>query len=157
TDIRQQYAEEIRTNTKTTSAPLLRAFSSVPREKFVGSGPWQVLSRVPGQMQPQVAEVTDPEDLYHDVAIMLDPARSLTNGNPGTVVPWIEALGLSIGSSVFHLGCGTGYYAAIMSEMVGPTGRVSAIEIDPVLAAEARANLAPYSNVEVLEMDGGVI
>ena len=81
TDIRQRYAEEIRTNTNVTSAALLRAFASVPREEFVGSGPWKVLSRAPGQMQPQVADVTDPAELYHDVAILLDP-RGTQAGKP---------------------------------------------------------------------------
>jgi len=155
TDIRQRYAEEIRANAKVTSPALLKAFASVPREEFVVPGPWKVLSRTPGQMQPQVEEVTEPAELYHDVAIVLDPSRSLTNGNPGTVAPWLEALNLSIGKSVFHLGCGTGYYTAIMAELVGPKGRVTAVEIDPALAAQARANLSTYSYVEVIHEDGG--
>jgi protein-L-isoaspartate O-methyltransferase len=150
-DIRQRYAEEIRTNTHLTSPDLLKAFAAVPREDFVGSGPWKVLSRVPGQMQSQVADVTDPAELYRDVAILLDPSRSLTNGNPGTLAPWVDALNLSAGKSVFHLGCATGYYTAIMAEMVGPKGRITAVEIDPALAAQARANLSRYSNVEVVQ------
>jgi len=157
TDIRQRYAEEIRANANFTSPALLRVFASVPREEFVGPGPWKVLSRMPGQMQPQVEEVTDPAELYHDVAIVLDPSRSLTNGNPGTLAPWLEALNLSTGKSVFHLGCGTGYYTAIMAELVGSKGRVTAVEIDPALAAQARANLSTYSNVEVVHEDGGVM
>ena len=157
TDIRQRYAEEIRINANVTSAALLRAFASVPREEFVGSGPWKVLSRVPGMMQPQVADATDPAELYHDVAILLDPSRSLTNGNPGTLAPWLDALNLSMGKSVFHLGCGTGYYTAIMAEMVGREGRVTAVEVDPALATQARANLARYPNVEVVEGDGGLL
>jgi protein-L-isoaspartate(D-aspartate) O-methyltransferase len=155
--IRQRYAEEIRANTNITSAALLKAFASVPREVFAGSGPWKVLSRVPGQMQPQAVDVTDPTELYHDVAILLDRSRSLTNGNPGTLAPWLDALNLSTGKSVFHLGCGTGYYTAIMAEMVGPKGRVTAVEIDPALATQAQANLARYPNVELVEGDGGLV
>ena len=60
TEIRHRYAEEIRINTKVSSALLLKAFQNVPREDFVGSGPWKVLSPVPGQTRPQIAEVTDP-------------------------------------------------------------------------------------------------
>jgi protein-L-isoaspartate(D-aspartate) O-methyltransferase len=156
-DIRQRYAEEIRTNTNVTSGALLKAFASVPREEFVGAGPWRVLSRVARQMQPREADITDPAELYHDVAIYLDPSRSLTNGNPGTLATWLDALDLSIGKSVFHLGCGTGYYTAIMAEMVGAKGRVTGVEIDSLLAAQARANLARYPNVEVVEGDGGVV
>jgi len=108
-------------------------------------------------MQPQVADVADPAELYHDVAILLDPSRSLTNGNPGTLAPWLDALNLSMGKSVFHLGCGTGYYTAIMAEMVGLKGRVTAVEVDPALATQARANLARYPSVEVVEGDGGLV
>jgi protein-L-isoaspartate(D-aspartate) O-methyltransferase len=156
TDIRRRYAAEVRANANVTSPALLTAFASVPREEFVGPGPWRILSRMPGKMQPQVDEVTDPAQLYHDVAVVLDSSRSLTNGNPGTVAPWLEALNLSMGKSVFHLGCGTGYYTAIMSELVGPKG-LTAIEIDPTLAAQARANLSRYSNFEVVQGDGGTI
>jgi protein-L-isoaspartate(D-aspartate) O-methyltransferase len=155
TDVRERYADEIRVNANVTSLALLKAFASVPREEFIVPGPWKVLSRMPGQMQPKMDEVADPAELYHDVAIVLDPSRSLTNGNPGTVAPWLEALNLSTGKSVFHLGCGTGYYTAIMAELVGPKGRVTAVEIDPVLAAQARENLSTYSNVEVVHEDGG--
>jgi protein-L-isoaspartate(D-aspartate) O-methyltransferase len=46
------------------------------------------------------------------------------------------------GDHVVHVGAGTGYYSAILAEMVGRTGRVTAIEIDPLLAARAKENLA---------------
>jgi len=152
-EIRQRYAEEIRTQANVTSTALLNAFASVPREEFVGPCPWRVLSRVP----PQVADVSDAAELYHDVAVMMDPARSLANGSPGTLAPWLDALNLSPGKSVFHLGCGAGYYTAIMAELVGEKGRVTAVEIDAGLATQARANLARYSQVEVVEGDGGLV
>ena len=88
---------------------------------------------------------------------MLDASRSLTNGNPGTLAPWLDALNLSRGKSVFHLGCGTGYYTAVIAEVVAPTGRVTAAEIDPMLAGQARANLTRYSNVQVVEGDGCIV
>jgi hypothetical protein len=84
-DIRQRYAEEIRTNANLISPVLLKAFAAVPRKEFVGSGPWKVLSRMPGQMQPQVDEVTDPAELYHDVAIdqrRCDPSERKLAGQP---------------------------------------------------------------------------
>jgi hypothetical protein len=81
-DIRQRYVEEIRINAKVRSAALLQAFAEVPREELVGHGPWKVLSRPPGHTQAQVAEVADPAERYRDVAVLLDPSRNLTNGNP---------------------------------------------------------------------------
>ena len=156
-ETRQRYAEEVGKNAKLGSTALVQAFAKVPREEFVGNGPWKVLSRpAAGYSQPQVTEVTDPAELYRDVAVLLDPLRNLTNGNPGTLAPWLDGLNLSEGKSVFHLGCGTGYYTAVIAEAVGPAGQVTAFEIDPTLAAQARANLARYPNVQVVEGDGGV-
>jgi len=39
----------------------------------------------------------------------------------------------------------------------GPKGRITAVEIDPALAAHARANLSRYSTVEVVQGDGGTV
>ena len=55
---------------------------------------------------------------------------------------------------VLHIGAGTGYYTAILAELVGPSGRITAVEIDPELAAIARENLKPWANVEVVCGDG---
>jgi protein-L-isoaspartate(D-aspartate) O-methyltransferase len=157
-EIRRRYAEEIRNTAGIKSEALVNAFATVCREDFVGQGPWKVLSRpAPGQRQPQVADESDPLELYRDVAVFLDSSKSLTNGNPSTLAPWLDALDLAEGKSVFHLGCGTGYYTAIIAEVVGPRGQVTAVEIDTAFAARARESLARYANVRIVEGDGGGI
>ncbi len=157
-ETRRRYAEEVRAAAKITSEALIEALATVPREDFVGQRPWRILSKLaPGQLKPQMADVTEASELYRDVAVLLDAQKSLTNGNPGTLASWIDALNLAEGYSVFHLGCGTGYYTAIMAEVLGPNGRVTAVEIDPLLASQARKSLAGYPNVEVIEGDGGTI
>ena len=155
-ETRKRYAGEICTVANINSEALLKAFADVPREDFVGQGPWRVLAApAPGQWQPQVVNVSDPCELYRDVAVYLDASKSLANGNPSTLAPWLDSLNLSPGKSVFHLGCGTGYYTAIVAEIVGLRGQVTAAEVDPVLAAQARTSLSRYSNVRVVEGDGG--
>lgn len=155
-EVRRRYAEEIRNAARINSEALVNAFATVCREDFVGQGPWKVLSRsAPGQRQPQVADASDPSELYRDVAVYLDSSKSLTNGNPTTLAPWLDALDLAAGKSAFHLGCGTGYYTAIIAEVVGPRGQVTAVEIDTALAARARDNLARYAHVRIVEGDGG--
>ena len=52
------------------------------------------------------------------------------------------------------MGCGVGYFTAIMAEMVGRSGSVIASEIDAELAARASANLAGYANVSIHSGDG---
>jgi protein-L-isoaspartate(D-aspartate) O-methyltransferase len=58
------------------------------------------------------------------------------------------------GEHVLHLGCGTGYYTAIIAELVGSTGRVTAVEIDLTLAQKTRAALADWPQVKVIQADG---
>lgn len=65
-----------------------------------------------------------------------------------------DSLGLLAGDRVLHIGAGTGYYTAIMSEVVGPRGRVVGIEADGGLAARADKNLADRTNVTVVADDG---
>ena len=61
---------------------------------------------------------------------------------------------LKPGERAYHLGCGVGYYTAILAEMVGPDGSVVAIEALPDLAERAIDNLSGYSNVTVHAGDG---
>ncbi len=42
--VRQFYAEELRAVANLQSEALVKAFAKVPREHFLGPGPWQILS-----------------------------------------------------------------------------------------------------------------
>jgi protein-L-isoaspartate(D-aspartate) O-methyltransferase len=66
----------------------------------------------------------------------------------------IDALELKAGQRVAHIGCGTGYYSAILAEVVGRKGRVTSVEIDQKLAARAKRNLSPWPQVSVVAADG---
>ena len=58
------------------------------------------------------------------------------------------------GDRVLHIGIGGGYYTALLAELAGAAGRVTAVEYDPRLAALARENLRPWPNVTVITGDG---
>src|SRR5262249_2208722 len=58
------------------------------------------------------------------------------------------------GQRVMQVGAGTGYYTAVLAEIVGPSGRVIAVECDGELAAKARVNLREWIQVEVVHGDG---
>jgi protein-L-isoaspartate(D-aspartate) O-methyltransferase len=157
---RRFYAEELRFVTNITSPALIEAFARVPREKFLGSGPWQVGSpelralSAMGIGQANYVTVDDPRHLYHNVVVVIDQARDINNGQPSALARWMSDLDLKAGERVYHLGSGVGYYTAVMAEVVGPKGSVVASEVDPDLAPRARANLASYSNVTVHAGDG---
>jgi ubiquinone/menaquinone biosynthesis C-methylase UbiE len=68
----------------------------------------------------------------------------------GTV---LEALNLRTGEQVLEVGCGGGYFAREAAQFVGPTGRVSAIDISSDQVAAAQARCAEVSWVECREAD----
>jgi protein-L-isoaspartate(D-aspartate) O-methyltransferase len=96
----------------------------------------------------------DPRAVYHDVLIALDEARGINNGQPSLWAFLLDHLDILTGERVLHLGCGTGYYTAVVAELVGPTGKITAIEIDPDLAGKARAALMPWPQITVSNADG---
>ncbi len=63
----------------------------------------------------------------------------------------LDALDIRNGSTVADLGCGSGYYAFRMSPLVGPSGKVFAVDIEPRMLEfvreraqrEAVTNIAP--------------
>lgn len=155
------YAEEIRYDANLTSSALAEAFARVPREEFLGPEPWKVahpdLASGAGGAIYRITDDADPRHVYHNVSIALDATRNLCNGQPGTLAYWMQALNLHPGDRVFHLGCGVGYYTAVMAEVVGNSGSVVASEADPELAARATKNLTAYSNVTVHGGDGTIL
>jgi len=107
-----------------------------------------------GKMGMSYYATEDPRDLYHNLVVPLDISRDINNGQPSALGRWINAMDLKPGDRVYHLGCGVGYYTAIMAEVVGPKGSVVGIELHPQLAARAKENLSGYPNVTVQEGDG---
>jgi protein-L-isoaspartate(D-aspartate) O-methyltransferase len=150
---RAYYAEELRAVANLQSEAVVKAFAKVPREHFLGPGPWQV--RNPGFDGYWTTNDADPRRLYHNLLVAIDPTRHLNNGHPSFLAFLIDALELQTGQHVVHVGCGTGYYTAIMAEVVGPQGHVTAMEIDPGLASSAQRNLSYLNHVRVLAGDGG--
>jgi protein-L-isoaspartate(D-aspartate) O-methyltransferase len=149
---RRQYADLIRQAAGLQSDRLVRALAQVPRENFLGQGPWKIL-RPPNVWNYEDTPDDDPVHIYQDVLVALDPDRHLNNGQPSGLAKWIDPLDLREGECVLHAGCGTGYYTAIMACVVGERGHVIAIEVDSELAARARTNLLPYPWVEVIDGD----
>jgi protein-L-isoaspartate(D-aspartate) O-methyltransferase len=183
-DCRAFYAQEVRWVANVSSQALIDAYGRVPREKYLGPPPWQIASAdmralaflgtgstaqrkaveprdaakqgpaSTGRPVTAYRTTDDPRDLYHNVVVALDAARDLNNGQPSALALWIEALELKPGDRVYHLGCGVGYYTAIMAEVVGPGGSVAGSEVHTELAARAAANLSGYPNVTVHSGDG---
>jgi protein-L-isoaspartate(D-aspartate) O-methyltransferase len=152
---RRFFADEIAAVAAISTTRLVDALADVPRERFLGPGPWLV--RGDGDMFTAGARRTpddDPRRVYHNYSIAIDPARQLFNGSPGFLTALIDKLSLLPGARVLHVGAGLGYYSALIGHTVGSSGRVLAIEVDETLARAARTNLAWLPWVEVRTGDG---
>jgi protein-L-isoaspartate(D-aspartate) O-methyltransferase len=129
------------------------AYATVRREDFVGPGPWPICLWSGYRTTPSA----DPLYLYSDVLVGLVPERGLNNGQPSSHATWLARVDIREGDHVVHVGAGMGYYSAIMASLVGPSGRVTAIEFDPELAKRARNNFRDWPNVRVMEGDGSLV
>jgi protein-L-isoaspartate(D-aspartate) O-methyltransferase len=98
----------------------------------------------------------DPIYLYTDNVVRIMTERNLNNGQPSAHAKWIAAAALRDCDRVVHVGAGTGYYTAIMAYLVGRSGRVTGIELNPALAARAQTNLSSFPNVRVVQGDGAL-
>ncbi len=153
---RHEYAERIRALSALRSTRLVDALGSVPREEFLGPGPWQILRLAEAGRGYQLTPDDDPRHLYDNVLVALDASRNLNNGEPAFLSRCLDDLDLSPRDRFLHVGCGVGYYTAVAAVTVA-AGSVVGIEVDAHLAERARQNLRRWPNVSVVEGDGNEI
>ena len=150
--IRAAYAKQVLAAAHVSGdARLEAALGAIRREDFLGPGPWPVVRWVRGY-------VTTPDDdpvyLYTNDVVGILPERQINNGQPSLHAHLMHQASPVDGDHVVHIGTGTGYYTAILAHLAGRSGRVTGIEYEPELAARAKATLANYPNVEIIEADG---
>ncbi|MFA4819828.1 MAG: protein-L-isoaspartate(D-aspartate) O-methyltransferase [Candidatus Aenigmatarchaeota archaeon] len=114
--------------------PVIEAFEKVPREDFVP------------QEYGKYAYANEPLPIGHGQTI----------SQPLTAAVMTELLEAKKGHKILEVGTGSGYQAAILSEIVGPRGKIITTEIIPELFEFAKMNLAGYKNVNVLNIDGSL-
>ncbi|MBY4612736.1 protein-L-isoaspartate O-methyltransferase family protein [Rhizobium redzepovicii] len=148
--VRRAYAHQVAAAAGTTNPRIEAAFAVVPREKFLGAPPWQV-ANLGGGYRPLLS--SDLVLAYQDALFALQPDKGVNNGSPSLHARLLDELDVQIGDRIAHIGAGTGYYSAVLSELVGATGHVYAIEMDRDLAGHARSALADRANVSVIIAD----
>jgi protein-L-isoaspartate(D-aspartate) O-methyltransferase len=129
---------------------LIEAFATVPRERYLGPGPWQVC--VAGSYL--ASPTSDPTFLCQNIMVGILPDLGINTGEPALHALCMSACAPQVGDVVLHVGAGTGYFTAILASLVGASGRVWAFEIQPDLFRRARTNLADHGSVSVSAKSG---
>lgn len=124
-----------------------RAFLTVPRHVFV---PGFYTDERP---RPRWVSLDDPSWLprvYSDTSLVTQIRRhpddphnwwpTSSSSRPSLMLAMLHALDVADGMRVLELGTGTGYNAALLAARLG-ADRVVSVEVDPVLAAQARRRL----------------
>ncbi|WBB64003.1 methyltransferase domain-containing protein [Streptomyces sp. WMMC500] len=126
------------------SSPWRAAFAAVPRHVFVpefyrqdeGGGGWRRVTR---------SDRGYLETVYSDTALMtqLDAhgVPTSSSSEPGLMLTMLDALDARPGATVFELGTGTGYNAALLAHRLGAEN-VTSVDVDPDLVALAARRLA---------------
>ena len=148
---RRAFAEELRFVGHLSDQRVIEAFATVPRERFVGPGPWRIFHLADGYWTTPDA---DPRHLYHNVLVALDESTGLNTGEPLLWASYFDRLGIRSGDRVLQIGAGSGYFTAILAEIVGRKGTVLGLEVELRLAAEAPGNLALWPQASVRQVEG---
>ncbi len=127
-----------------THSPIAVAMRAVPRHLFL----------------PEVS----PERAYADEAVVTkwsaDHVALSSASQPAMIAIMLEQLDVQPGMSVLEIGAGTGYNAALLAHLTGPSGHVTTIDIDQDIVDAARAHLAAAGlgaeRVTVLCSDGAL-
>ena len=138
-ELRQQLVEKLRADGVLRDPAVARALRTVPRHLFVPDVPL--------------------EHAYSDNAIPTHEEDGLpisSASQPAIVAIMLQQLRVEPGMRVLEIGAGTGYNAALLAELVGPSGEVTTVDIGEEIAAEARERLAcaGYPRATVIVADG---
>ncbi|MFB6265664.1 MAG: protein-L-isoaspartate(D-aspartate) O-methyltransferase [Candidatus Nanohaloarchaea archaeon] len=125
----QELVESLRKKGALESERVIEAFRSVDRSEFV-----------PSDRQ---------ENAYEDRPLPIGEGQTISA--PHMVAVMTEELEPREDDKVLEIGTGSGYQAAILSELVK---EVITTEIVSELAVQARDRLSDFDNVEVVETDG---
>jgi protein-L-isoaspartate(D-aspartate) O-methyltransferase len=82
-----------------------------------------------------------------------------TSSQPRTVANMLRLLEVARGHSVLDVGSGSGWTTALLAHLVGPTGSVLGVELEPSLVQFGSANLAATSQpwASIRATDPGVL
>jgi protein-L-isoaspartate(D-aspartate) O-methyltransferase len=130
------------------------AFLQIPRHVFIA----HIYRQQGNRLAWDYIDTPTPEEIYCDEALVtrIDekgiPISS--SSQPSVMARQLELLNFRPGLSVLEIGTGTGYNAALMGALVGSTGQIISIDIDPELITTAARHLDTAGITNVLATIG---
>jgi len=140
TNLHQRLIDQLASKGLLDNPRLRAAFQAVRREHFLPGIP--------------------PERVYEDDAVTChtrpDGTPLSSSSQPTVMALMLNQLDPQPGDHVMEIGAGSGYNAALLAHLLTPKGQVTTIDLDPDVAAAARANLtrAGVDGVVVRTGDG---
>lgn len=122
------------------------------RDQLAECGDPRVVSAMAALPREEFVPADSRGAAYADGALPIGSGQTISQ--PRMVARMLAALRLRPGMRVLDVGCGSGYAAALLADLVAPGGTVVAVERIAALVAPARARLAGRS-VAVHHADGG--
>ena len=138
--MRERLATQVVASTRIGSERVAAALHAVPRHLFLP------------EQRPEVAYQNDAIVTKRD-----ETGQPISSSSQPTIMAiMLDQLDLAPGQRVLEIGAGTGYNAALISHVVGPSGEVTSVDIDPELVGRAREHLvgAGFGDVTVVCADG---
>ena len=90
-------------------------------------------------------------EIYEDYPLSIGYGQTISQ--PYTVAFMLQELELKKGDKVLEIGTGSGWNAALISDIIGQEGKIYSVEIIKELAEKAKEKLKNYKNIIVLNAD----
>lgn len=157
----ERYVEQLKADNAIQSPAVMNAFRRVHRHRLL-----ETFYRPPGpQGGPPIHHNPDqplPEHLeliYSNSALgtrFVNGMPASSTSQPSIVATMLELLDLVPGARVLEIGAGTGYNAALISELVGDQRLVVSVDVQDDVVEQTRRLLAEagYGEIRVLLRDG---
>jgi protein-L-isoaspartate(D-aspartate) O-methyltransferase len=137
-ELRMAMVDRLKAQNAVRSMVVEDAMRSVPRHIFVPDAPLEE------------AYGLDPVVTHRDSEGIAVSSASA----PGMVGRMLEQLGIRPGHRVLEIGAGTGYNAALLAHLAGPSGGVTTVEYDEAVTASAQEGLNRVGHGEVTVVCG---
>jgi protein-L-isoaspartate(D-aspartate) O-methyltransferase len=140
-DLRNRLTDQLLANGIIRTAAVEAAFRTVPRHVCLPGVPVQ--------------------DAYSDAPVYVKQQGAVTvsaASQPTIVAMMLEQLSVQPGDTILEIGAGTGYNAALLATLTGPSGHVTTVDVDDDLVTGARQHLASagITNADAVLGDGAL-